>query len=271
MKDIETLNKLIVAAKEQNDDVLVDLYEKAINRILEQERNKEKPVEENIPEKIENIQQDKAIKKVAKGEVSTIVVYEDGKLGWESKYLDIPIKTKDASVITTLRRIAINLLTDDVTKESKTLGVVIDSINQYDDVNTLEQIDDFLVEASKIGKTGKETLEEYDAYKIDKNSFPYEDEYQSLLKDIAFAEKEDKENNINYVDENKYEETIQAYQRLIGRIQTFIDEAHSKLSREKISQLELKIMELNETIRTMRETLKQLKETNEITSSLDSI
>ena len=96
MNDIETLNKLIVAAKEQNDDVLVDLYEKAINRILEQERNKEKPVEENIPEKTENIQQDKAIKKVAKGEVSTIVVYEDGKLGWESKYLDIPAIIKAA-------------------------------------------------------------------------------------------------------------------------------------------------------------------------------
>ena len=290
----ETLKEMIEIAKQNNNFELVQKLTEALNLVrgnqivsedvklksqenINQEENtiieekkeviaEQKQDKEDKEEEIKK--EEKPIKKQIQGQVSTITVYTDGKINIESKYLDIPIVTKDTHLRSAIRKIALNLAIDDATKESKSLEETIDAITKFDDVESLEKIDDFLVDASKVGQKGEEILEKYDAYKLDQSSFPYEDEYQDLLKDIAFAENEHKEGKGRGVNPNQYEDTIESYIRLINKIEKFIDSAHNKLSRGKISKLELKVMELNEEIRSLKETIAMIKETDRISDSI---
>ena len=76
------------------------------------------------------------------------------------------------------------------------------------------------------------------------------------------VETEDKESNTRKYSDGSYEDIIMAYQRVIAKIEALIDEAHNKLSAEKISTLETKLMFLKERVKTIQQNMEVLKETN---------
>lgn len=292
MNNIETLNKMINDAKQINDEVLVEYLTKALNHLLEKQKQQEdiklksqeninQEENETITEKkeiaIEQKQdeekkeeetkkEEKPIKKQIEGEVSTLTIYQDGKVNIETKYLDIPINSENTTLITEMRKIAIDLGFDDTINDKLAEDQLLSALDKLgDDDEAVEQIKEFIEEAAKIGKKGKELEEKYYANTLERRELPYDKDYQDLLKEINMVETEDKESNTRkYSDDGSCEDLIIAYQRVIAKIEALIDEAHNKLSIEKISTLETKLMFLKERVQALQKNMETLKETNYI-------
>ena len=285
----EQLRQLIEQAKATNNAVLVRQLNQALNTLLEQQRQQEDiklKSQENInqeknettiekkevvmeqkqdeeKEKEETKNEEKPIKKQIEGEVSTLTIYQDGKVNIETKYLDIPINSENTTLITEMRKIAIDLGFDDTINDKLAEDQLLSALDKLgDDDEAVEQIEEFIGEAAKIGKKGKELEEKYYANTLERRELPYDKDYQDLLKEINMVETEDKESNTRKYSDGSYEDIIMAYQRVIAKIEALIDEAHNKLSAEKISTLETKLMFLKERVKTIQQNMEVLKETN---------
>ena len=285
----EQLRQLIEQAKATNNAVLVRQLNQALNTLLEQQRQQEDiklKSQENInqeknettiekkevvmeqkqdeeKEKEETKNEEKPIKKQIEGEVSTLTIYQDGKVNIETKYLDIPINSENTTLITEMRKIAIDLGFDDTINDKLAEDQLLSALDKLgDDDEAVEQIEEFIGEAAKIGKKGKELEEKYYANTLERRELPYDKDYQDLLKEINMVETEDKESNTRKYSDGSYEDIIMSYQRVIAKIEALIDEAHNKLSAEKISTLETKLMFLKERVKTIQQNMEVLKETN---------
>ena len=285
----EQLRQLIEQAKATNNAVLVRQLNQALNTLLEQQRQQEdiklksqeninqeenettiekkevvmKQKQDEEKEKEETKNEEKPIKKQIEGEVSTLTIYQDGKVNIETKYLDIPINSENTTLITEMRKIAIDLGFDDTINDKLAEDQLLSALEKLgDDDEAVEQIEEFIGEAAKIGKKGKELEEKYYANTLERRELPYDKDYQDLLKEINMVETEDKESNTRKYSDGSYEDIIMSYQRVIAKIEALIDEAHNKLSAEKISTLETKLMFLKERVKTIQQNMEVLKETN---------
>lgn len=283
MNDIETLNKMISEAKLENDEVLVEYLTKALNHILEKQKqqddiklksqeniNQEENsiLEENKETVIENKQEEKKeekrVKSQMQGEVSTITKYTDGYINVESKYLDVPMNAKKEELITAMKKIAINLALDDATNDKSAEDQLLKALDKFNEEDDIERLESFLEDTAKVGQKGKLLEEKYYAETLERKELPYEEEYQKILEEINFVEIEDKENNTNKYNDGAYEDTIMAYQRVIAKIEALLDEAHNKMSQEKISILETKLMFLKERLKVIQQNMETIKEANHL-------
>lgn len=284
----ENLIKLIELAKQSNNPELVQKLTEALELAKQSQNTQEdiklksqesinqdenKTIEEKQEVVIENkkeeedkkVEEEKVenpIKKQGHGEVSTITVYQNGKVSLETKYLDIPIQGNNIELNSAMRRIGINLGIDDVTNDHSSEEELLDVLEKLENEEDIEKIENFLEEAAKVGQKGKELEEKYYAETLERRELPYDTEYQELLKAISFVEAEDNEKGTKKYADGSYEDLIIAYQQLIAKIEALIGEANNKMSRERMAMLETKVMFIKERIRIIKENAEKVKETS---------
>lgn len=301
MNDIETLNRMINDAKLENDEVLVEYLTKALNHIIEKQKQQEDiklkaqeniNQEENITqevkkeevientkeeeEKKQNKIKDEDIKKMATGEVSRIIVTKTDNTMLESKYMDLKVNSKNFDLRVDLESILVTLALDDVTKEKNAIAKLYELLDKHEKPEDINDIKMFLNDIAKIGHVGleaKESIEnDYDNHhrKEVYNKY-FDDEYEKEKRNADLLEMELEElHGKSNKNPNDYEEMIDRYNALIQKLERLYDETTYKVSTEKSQKLETTIQYLKNKRDDIKKYLVSLKEAIEETNRLFS-
>lgn len=271
-KLIQDLQELIESAKKDNDEVLMEYLNKALNHLIQKQIQQEKSNQEVIEQtKEEEEKQDKSkeeedVKKIVTGEVSKLTITKTDNHILESKYMDIKPNTKNFDLRIALENILSTLALDDITKEKKAtekLYKLLDTYQKPEDVNDIKM---FLNDIAKIGHVGLEAKESitnnYDNnHKKEVFNRYFDDEYEKKKKNVDFLDMElDELHSKPNKNPNDYEEIIDRYNFLIQRLEELYDETTNKVSIEKTQKLEETIQYLKNKVTDIKKYMTTLKE-----------
>ena len=282
MSDIESLQRLIDHAKEDNDEILIAYLNKAINHLVQkqiqqetqqvnapQEEKQESTIQENNANNNEKQKiKEEDIKKVRTGEVSRLITTKTGNHIVESKYMDIPSNAENSSLRTELNSVLLTLALDDITKQENATKELFEIIDKYDSPKDIDNIMAFLDSIEKIGQTGakaKSRIRNNEQEEVYTNYF--NDQFETLEKKANFLDMElDEMKGKPTINDKQLEELIDSYQTLIQKLETLHDETFKKVSPEKEQKLDKLIQSLKETKKSIEKLINGLKE---ITESAD--
>ena len=282
MSDIESLQRLIDHAKEDNDEVLIAYLNQAINHLVQkqiqqetqqvnapQEEKQESTIQENNTNNNErHTIKEEDIKKVRTGEVSRLITTKTDNHIVESKYMDIPSNAENSSLRTELNSVLLTLALDDITKQENATKELFEIIAKYDSPKDIDDIMAFLDSIEKIGQTGakaKSRIRDNEQEEVYTNYF--NDQFDTLEKNANFLDMElDEMKGKPTINDKQVEELIDSYQALIQKLETLQDETFKKVAPEKEQKLDKLIQSLKETKKSIEKLINGLKE---ITESAD--
>lgn len=152
MTEIETLRKMIEDAKKENDEVLVEYLNKALQHILEKENTnkQEVPVEEK--------KEEKEIEKTISNGNTTLTKYKDGNAVLDSKYMDVSVKSNNKMLKINLESTLVTIALDELNQihgePSKSIRELISLIYQSNTEEDLIDISNYLKSVGQVGEFG---------------------------------------------------------------------------------------------------------------------
>lgn len=248
-EQINNLNKMIEEAKKENDEVLVEYLEKAVEHLIEKQK------QESNTSSIENNKEKESLESariIGKGEVSTLYEKSDGSRTLESKYIGVRSNAKNHHLRTELNSTLISLSLDDINNGNTAETELSQILSQYNNDEDKKDITTFLDDVSKIGKVGLRTKQnitsiinnQQNTNANNSMNIYFDNEYDKLSKNKEFLDMEYEElNNKSLKDPEEFEELKNRYQALLNKLTKLYDETFNKIDSNKSIEL-LTIIEL---------------------------
>ena len=266
-EQIKNLKVMIEDAKKENDEVLVEYLTKALEHIIEKQKEKEKQV---VPEQ----KQEEKSNTISKGN-SSLTKFENGNIRLTSDYMNIKVNSNNTSLKTQLESLLVTIGLDEVvTKESelpksteKLLNLLVNAKNE-EEINDIEK---FLQDVAVVGPFGAELSNSLTASvqwaknnlttkedKKEEKNFGAENEIYDINKTISLLDmKMDEILDGNTKNPDDFYDLIGSYKKQITALESTLNIATDPKVKEdiqnRITALQGKIDRLNNYVKSIEE------------------
>lgn len=266
-EQIKNLKVMIEDGKKENDEVLVEYLTKALEHIIEKQKEKEKQV---VPEQ----KQEEKSNTISKGN-SSLTKFENGNIRLTSDYMNIKVNSNNTSLKTQLESLLVTIGLDEVvTKESelpksteKLLNLLVNAKNEKE-INDIEK---FLQDVAVVGPFGAELSNSLTASvqwaknnlttkedKKEEKNFGAENEIYDINKTISLLDmKMDEILDGNTKDPDDFYDLIGSYKKQITALESTLNIATDPKVKEdiqnRITALQGKIDRLNNYVKSIEE------------------
>ena len=164
---INNLKKMIEEAKLENDEVLVEYLTKAVEHLIQKQKNntdiklksqenvnQEENQTQEVKQEVQIEEKKDEIEKTKTTGLSTITKFKSGNIRLESKYMDAKVQSSNSKLKINLESLLVTLALDEISNEQNFVDKYIDLLRTVKEEQDIKDMVNFLQTISSVGDLG---------------------------------------------------------------------------------------------------------------------